>query len=279
MVLPAVYSRITADDQTRRVSHFPKPLPNHPSRRLEQVNPVAAMRKKKAAKTQKGDHTKALILETALEIFRERGYEETTMRAIAEKAGVSLGNAYYYFRSKEYLIQAFYRRLHEDHLAAALPALEKKETLRARLHTVMRLRIDVMKPYHNFAGVLFKTAAHPESPLNPFSDESDPVREASIALFAKVVEGTKARIPKDLKAELPYLLWVYHMGIVLFWIHDPSRNHRRTYRLVEHTVDLLDKLIHLASNPFMRPLRKQALRLIEEIREALPDDDDEKEER
>jgi AcrR family transcriptional regulator len=240
---------------------------------------MTAMRKKKSTKTLKGDQTKALILETALNIFRERGYEETTMRAIAEKAGVSLGNAYYYFRSKEYLIQAFYQRLHDEHLAASLPALENANTFKARLLAVMRLRIDIMKPYHQFAGVLFKTAAHPQSPLNPFSDESDPVREASIALFAKVIEGTKSRIPKELKAELPYLLWLYQMAIVLFWIHDPSRNHRRTYRLIDHTVDLLDKLIHLASNPFMRPLRKQALRLVEEIREALPDDDDEKEER
>lgn len=236
---------------------------------------MAAMRKKKAAKTLKGDQTKALIMETALEIFRERGYEETTMRAIAEKAGVALGNTYYYFRSKEYLIQAFYQRLHDEHFAASVPALEKKDTLKARLLTVTRLRIDVMKPYHQFAGVLFKTAAHPQSPLNPFSDESDPVRDQSIGLFAKVVEGTKARIPKDLQAELPYLLWLYQMGIVLFWIHDPSPNHRRTYRLIDHTVDLLDKLIHLASNPFMRPLRKQALRLVAEIREALPDDEDE----
>jgi AcrR family transcriptional regulator len=229
-------------------------------------------KRKKQAKTQKGDQTKALILETALGIFHERGYEETTMRAIADKAGVSLGNAYYYFHSKEYLIQAFYQRLHDEHLAAALPALEKKDSLKARLLTVMRLRIDLMNPYHQFAGVLFKTAAHPESPLNPFSDESDPVRQQSIELFAKVIEGTKARIPKDLKTELPYLLWVYQMGIVLFWIHDPSPHHRRTYRLIDHTVDLLDKLIHLASNPFMRPLRKQALRLVDEIRAAVPEE-------
>ena len=233
---------------------------------------MAPMRKKKTDKISKGDQTKALILETALEMFRERGYDETTMRAVAQKAGVSLGNAYYYFHSKEYLIQAFYQRLHDEHLAAALPALEQNDSFKARLLTVMRLRIDLMKPYHQFAGVLFKTAAHPESPLNPFSDESDPVRQQSMELFAKVVEGTKARIPKDLKAELPYLLWVYQMGIVLFWIHDPSSHHRRTYRLIDHTVDLLDKLIHLASNPFMRPLRKQALRLVEEIRAALPEE-------
>ena len=235
---------------------------------------MTAKRKEKTTKTLKGDQTKALILETALDMFRERGYDETTMRAIAQKAGVSLGNAYYYFRSKEFLIQAFYQRLHDSHVAAALPELEKEKTLKARLLTVMRTKIDTMKPYHQFAGVLFKTAAHPQSPLNPFAEETDPVRQASIKLFETVIEGTKARIPSDLRAELPYLLWVYHMGIVLFWIHDPSPRHRRTYRLIDHTVELLDKLIHLASNPFMRPVRKQALRLIDEIREALPDADE-----
>jgi AcrR family transcriptional regulator len=232
------------------------------------------MKKKKATKTIKGDQTKALILETALEMFRERGYDNTTMRAVAEKAGVSLGNAYYYFRSKEYLIQAFYQRLHDSHVEVALPALEHEKTLKARLLTAMRTKIDTMKPYHQFAGVLFKTAANPESPLNPFANDSDPVRRQSIQLFEKVLEGTTARIPKDLKAELPYLLWVYSMGIVLFWIHDSSPKHRRTYRMIDHTVDLLDKLIHLASNPFMRPLRKQALRMVNEIKEALPDENE-----
>ena len=240
---------------------------------------MSAMRKKVSAKTQKGDQTKALILETALEIFQERGYEQTTMRAIAEKANLSLGNAYYYFRSKEYLIQAFYHRTHEAHLAESIPALEKERTLKERLLKVMRLKIDTLKPYHEFAGVLFKTAAHPKSPLNPFSDESDEVRKASIQLFEQVVDGSTARVPKDLRAELPYLLWVYHMGIVLFWIHDPSPKHRRTYRLIDHTVELLDKLISLASNPFMRPLRKQALRLVDELKDAATDIMDEKEEK
>jgi AcrR family transcriptional regulator len=239
---------------------------------------MAAMRKK-AVNRPKGDQTRALILDTALAMFRERGYDQTTMRAIAQQAGVSLGNAYYYFRSKEHLIQAFYQSLHDDHLAVALPALEKTETLKARLLAVVRLKIETMKPYHQFAGVLFKTAADPQSPLNPFADEANPVRMASIKLFEKVVEGSTARIPKDLKAELPYLLWVFHMGIILFWIHDRSPKHRRTNRLIDHTVELVDRLIYLASNPFMRPLRKQALRLVDELRDAAEDvldgDDDE----
>jgi len=57
-------------------------------------------RKSMHTKTPKGEQTRALILNTALDLLRERGYERTTMRAIANQAGVSLGNAYHYFGSK-----------------------------------------------------------------------------------------------------------------------------------------------------------------------------------
>jgi hypothetical protein len=95
------------------------------------------------------------------------------------------------------------------------------------------------------------------------------VRRDSIKLFEDLVADSKARIPDDLRAELPYLLWLYHMGVILFWIHDPSRKRARTYRLIDQTVDLLDKLISLASNPLMRPVRKKALGLVAELREDL----------
>lgn len=50
-------------------------------------------------------------------------------------------------------------------------------------------------------------------------------------------------------------------------IHDSSRKRARTYRLIDQTVDLLDKLISLASNPLMRPVRKKALRMVAELRD------------
>jgi hypothetical protein len=49
----------------------------------------------------KGEQTRALILETAMRLFQERGYDKTTMRAIAAEAGVSVGNAYYYYEGKD----------------------------------------------------------------------------------------------------------------------------------------------------------------------------------
>jgi AcrR family transcriptional regulator len=221
----------------------------------------------KPTKTAKGEQTRALILNTALDLLQEHGYEKTTMRAIAKHAGVSLGNAYHYFDTKEHLIQAFYHRTHQEHLAATVPALAKYADMKNRLLAVLRLKISTLEPYHEFAGVLFKTAADPRSPLNPFAHESEDVRRDSIKLFADMVVDTKARIPPDLRAELPYLLWLYHMGIILFWIHDSSPKRARTFRMIDRTVDLIDKLISLASNPLMRPVRKRALALVEELRE------------
>src|SRR5919109_3809949 len=110
----------------------------------------------RATRTPKGEQTRALILETALELFRERGYEETTMRAIAERAGVALGNAYYYFASKEHLIQAFYARTHEEHVAACAERLDHGKTLRERLQTVLATKLETIEPYHEFAGALFR---------------------------------------------------------------------------------------------------------------------------
>ena len=153
------------------------------------------------------------------------------------------------------LIQAFYHRLHEEHLAVTRPALEKESSLE-RVLTVMKLKISTLEPYHEFAGVLFKTAADPHSPLNPFAHASAPVRRDSIK-FLRNWWWIQARIPADLRAELPYLLWLYHMGVILsgFTIRHPGA---RTYRLIDQTVDLLDKLISLASNPLLRPVRKRA---------------------
>src|SRR5262249_12461802 len=175
---------------------------------------------------------------------------------------------YYHFRSKEHLIQAYYERMHELHLERCADVLKKERTLKGRLLGVMNRVLDNMEPYHQFAGILFKTAADPLSPLNPFSPESEPARRGSSELFAEVVRGAKTKVPPDLEAELPTLLWLYHMGVVLFWVHDNSAKQKKTRRLMERTVEIVVRLIQLASLPFMSPLRKSVLRLVTELREA-----------
>jgi len=214
----------------------------------------------------RGEQTRQLILETALRLFRERGYAETTMRAIAKEAGVAVGNAYYYFDSKEQLIQGFYDNNQIAHRAAAEPVLADEKDFAARLSGVLHAGIDVNVPYHSFAATFFKTAAEPTSPLSPFSRDSSPARDASIAIFREVVDGSSAKLDPELRKELPELLWLGWMGVILFWVYDNSPDQRRTRRLIDGVVPLTDRLVSLSRLRVLRPALRQVLALIETIR-------------
>lgn len=214
----------------------------------------------------RGEQTRQLILDTALGLFRERGYAETTMRAIAKEAGVAVGNAYYYFDSKEHLIQGFYDRSQAALRDTSAPILASERDFAARLRGVMHAGIDVNAPYHAFAATFFKTAAEPTSPLSPFSSESSPAREAAIGIFVEVVEGSSAKLDPELRRALPELLWLAWMGVVLFWVHDSSPDQRRTRRLIDGVVPLIDRLVGLSRLRVLRPALRQVLALIDSIR-------------
>lgn len=209
--------------------------------------------------------TRSAIIDAALTLFREKGYEATTMRAIAIEAGVSVGNAYYYFDSKEHLIQAFYDRAQEEHRAAAQPVLDTERELGARIAGVLGAWLDTMEPYHPFAGTFFKNAADPTSPLSPFSPESAPARAAAIGLWREVLEGSDAKVPKRLRADLPELLWLAFMGHVLFWVHDPTPSAAATRRVVSRTAPLVVRVIGLTRLPLVRSLLDDVTGLTEEI--------------
>ena len=73
--------------------------------------------------TPRAEDTRRKIYDAAMELFREKGFEQTTMRDIAAKAGVALGGAYYYYSSKDAIVLAFYREMQESSQEAILEAL------------------------------------------------------------------------------------------------------------------------------------------------------------
>jgi len=220
----------------------------------------------RAQASSKAARTRQAIIDAALRLFRERGFDETTMRAIAAEAQVSVGNAYYYFGSKEHLIQAFYDQAQVEHAAAAAPALARETDLTARTIGVIEAWVDVMEPYRAFAGAFFKNAAEPTSPLSPFSAESSPAREASIGLWREVIAGSSTRVPKALRDELPELMWLYQMGVVLYWVHDPTPAAAGTRLLSMRTAPLVVRLIGLARLPVLRSTVADLLQLVGDLK-------------
>lgn len=218
------------------------------------------------ARSPKAEQTRKSIIDAAMRQFQAKGYDKATMRAIADDAGVSIGNAYYYFSSKEHLIQAYYDQLFVDHAAVAQEALTGASTFTERLTAILLAWVDVAEPYHEFAGKFFKNAAEPSSPLSPFSSESEPTREAAIALHREVIDGSDLKLAKGLRAELPELLWLAQMGVVLFWVHDTSDNQQRTRQLVRQIVPILDRALRLTRLPGVRGLVDDLVGLIRTIK-------------
>lgn len=219
-------------------------------------------------RTRKGEASRAAIFGAALDLFRERGYESTTMRAIADRAGVSLGSSYHYFASKEHLVLEFYRHTHELHLAAIGSFLSRERDFGARLRGVVRAVVVTCEPFHDFAGAIFSTVANPASPLNPFGPESRALRDEVIQLYSDVMSGSETRFADDIASELPTLLWLYQMAILYFWIFDRSGGRLRTLEVIDETSDLIVKLLGLANLPVLRGSRKRVIALVRSIVEG-----------
>ncbi|MFC9686180.1 TetR/AcrR family transcriptional regulator [Streptomyces sp. NPDC056948] len=224
----------------------------------------------------KSEQTRALILETAMRLFQERGYDKTTMRAIAQEAGVSVGNAYYYFAGKEHLIQGFYDRIAAEHQVAVREILDRETDLEARLAGVLRTWLDIAAPYHEFAVQFFKNAADPDSPLSPFSPESEHARVEAISVHREVLAGaTKTKVPEELRDILPELMWLSQMGLVLYWIFDRTEGRERSYRLAERGARLTSRGVALARFRVLRPLVREVHELFTDflpgMTRAIPD--------
>ncbi|HKF21959.1 MAG TPA: TetR family transcriptional regulator [Candidatus Angelobacter sp.] len=217
----------------------------------------------KTRPTPRAEDTRRRIYEAALKLFREKGFEQTTMRDIAAKADVALGAAYYYFASKEAIVLAFYQEMQELSHQSILEALAGRRKLKDRLRYVIEKRLELLAPNRKFCDALFKHAPDAADPLSPFSAEARPIRERAIEHLRVALEEGDIKVPADLKSHLPYLLWLYQMAIILFWLYDRSPRQERTEKLIDKSLGLLINLLRLSSLPLMRPLRKAALELVE----------------
>src|SRR5260221_4082232 len=125
--------------------------------------------------TTKAEETRERILASALELFRVRGFDATTMRDVAAEAGVATGAAYYYFGSKQDLVMAFYEQTARE-MAADLPAeLAATKSLERRVRRIVETQLERFKPHPAFLVALFRIAAAPAHPLSPVGEATKPI--------------------------------------------------------------------------------------------------------
>jgi TetR/AcrR family transcriptional repressor of nem operon len=77
------------------------------------------------------------LVAAACEVLHEQGVERTTLADIAQAADVPVGNVYYYFKTKDQLVEAAITA-HGEHLTMALAALDRRRTPQSRLKGIIR---------------------------------------------------------------------------------------------------------------------------------------------
>jgi AcrR family transcriptional regulator len=220
--------------------------------------------------TSKAEETGLRILETALALFREEGFDSATMRDIARRADVATGAAYYYYPSKEAIVLDFYRRSCTEMQPQIEAALRDAKGLERRLTELIGVKLKYFAPNRAVLRALLRNGADPKHPLSPFSPETKEIRDIDTAWFRTMLSGCGIGIPRDLEPCLPGVLWFFQMGVILFWVIDESPDQERTGRLLGLAAKSVTALIRLSALPLMRPVRRTALELIEIVTGAEP---------
>ncbi len=214
----------------------------------------------------KSEQTRLRILNAALDLFRTKGFWETTMREIASAAGMATGAAYYYFPSKDAIVLAFYERAQAEMAPDVDRALDGSRRCAARLEAMIEAKLRYFEPNRKFLGALLGHTADRNNPLSPFGDGTAHMRASDLKTFERLLEGGDLEPPRDLAPHLPGMLWAYQMSIILFWLTDGSEGQSRTRLLLNRSSLLIVRLLKLSSLPLMRPLRKPVIEIVELVR-------------
>ena len=131
------------------------------------------------------------ILETAEELFLDKGFAMTSTTEIARKVGCNQALVHYYFRTKEKLFETIFERLAHTMVSSILRDDDPTQPFEERLRLVIESHFDLLMK-------------HPKLPFLFFNElTTNPKRLEALASKLKVIPSTVLqRFSSDLQAEI-----------------------------------------------------------------------------
>jgi AcrR family transcriptional regulator len=186
--------------------------------------------------TSVGETTRQKLYVTAIRLIAERGYEQTTLREVADAAGVSVGLLYRYFPNKRAVMLALYDELSLEQLARA--NVMPSGTWRDRFLFTLETSLSVLQPHRRTLSALIPVMISTESD-GLFGSTTAFSRHRVQRLFQDAVVGAKDAPRGELAAALGRLLYLAHLAVILWWLLDRSPNQRATAALIALTRQIL----------------------------------------
>jgi len=108
-----------------------------------------------AAAITRGERTRYEILQAARQLFLERGFHGTSMRQIAQEAGIALGGIYNHFSSKEDIFTAVFLELHPYRDVFPLMNAAQGETVDEFVRDAARRMVGELGQRTDFLNLMF----------------------------------------------------------------------------------------------------------------------------
>ena len=144
------------------------------------------------------------LLAIAAELFAQRGVKNTTVRDIADAAGILSGSLYHHFDSKESMVDEILSSFQEELFGTWEEIMASQLDARAKVEAVVRASFDALDKHHSEVAIYQNDASYlMESERFAYlKDRNDQFREVWLKLLR---EGMKAgALRKDLDLELAY---------------------------------------------------------------------------
>ncbi len=197
----------------------------------------------KEKKLKKSEVTKSYIYDGAIALFAKNGYEKTTIRGLAKELNLSLGNLYYYFKSKDDILIHYFKTLHDETTLAVAEILSSNESFKVKVRAVIEENLNLLKKSEGITKDLINTTSNLSHPLSPFGKELQNCQEGAIAMFKTALkEHSKS---DDYLNAVAFMYWFYYLGVCLCWANDSSPNSKNTKKLIDLTYPLTLKLISI----------------------------------
>src|SRR5712691_2321760 len=184
--------------------------------------------------------TKSRIVAAALTLFRGKGFDATTTKAIARKARVAEGTVFNYFPTKEDIALYFFEQ-EVDHAMAAIRgnARLRKADLAEKLFALVQTQLEFLAPHERLIGAAFVQALKPGSKLGLFSPSAQALQYRYLAFVQELVDEAIRR--GELSASswwTPQVFWIYYLGVLLYWLHDTSPNKQQTLAFLDRSLKI-----------------------------------------
>ena len=180
------------------------------------------------------------IVKAALNLFQTKGFEGTTTRAIARKAGIAEGTVFNYFKTKEDIALYFFEQ-EVEHAVATVRDNQRlrKVSLEEKLFALVESQLEYLAPYEQFIGAALLHALKPSSPLGPFSHRAMELRHRYLGFVEELIEES---IPKQKQNPLAFLapevFWIYYLGTLLYWLYDSSEDKQNTLAFLDRSLTI-----------------------------------------